>query len=104
MDKIDLNSPLRAALGARSAARLVEKLQLETVGDLLRYYPRKYDQRGKLTDLAALVLGERATVQAKVVKVQERDLGYARGNRGGGRGRGPAQGPGSRRVPTRKTP
>ena len=63
----------------------MEKLDLQTVGDLLRYYPRKYDQRGKLTDLAALVEGERATVWARVVKVTERELG--RGG-GGGKGRG----------------
>ena len=69
MEKITLSSPLKTALGIRAAAKLVEKLELTTVGDLLRYYPRKYDQRGKLTDLAALVVGERATVWAKVVKV-----------------------------------
>jgi len=87
VDKITLSTPLTTALGGRSAARLVEKLELSTVGDLLRYYPRKYDQRGKLTDLAALIVGERATVWAKVVKVTERDLGPARaGNRGKGRG------------------
>ena len=87
MDKITLSTPLTTALGTRAAARLVDKLELETVGDLLRYYPRKYDQRGKLTDLAALVLGERATVWAKVVRVTERDLGHATaGNRGKGRG------------------
>ena len=87
MEKVTLSSPLRTTLGTRSAAKLVEKLQLNTVGDLLRYYPRKYDQRGKLTDLAALIVGERATVWAKVIKVQERDLGYAKaGNRGKGRG------------------
>ncbi len=87
MDKITLSTPLKTALGSRAAGRLVDKLQLLTVGDLLRYYPRKYDQRGKLTDLGSLIVGERATVWAKVVKVTERDLGYARaGNRGKGRG------------------
>jgi ATP-dependent DNA helicase RecG len=87
VEKVDLSTPLSTALGSRSAAKLAEKLQLESVGDLLRYYPRKYDQRGKLTDLAALVVGERATVWARVVKVTERDLGHARaGNRGKGRG------------------
>jgi ATP-dependent DNA helicase RecG len=86
---IDLNTPLKTALGSRSAAKLVEKLDLQTVGDLLRYYPRKYDQRGKLTDLAALVLGERATVWARVVKVTERDLGYQGPAR---RGKGPHRG------------
>ena len=67
MADIDLNSPLKTALGLRAAARLVEKLNLVTVGDLLRYYPRKYDQRGKLTDVASLVVGERARVWARVV-------------------------------------
>ena len=86
MGKIDLNSPLKTALGSRSAAKLVEKLDLQTVGDLLRYYPRKYDQRGKLTDLAALVEGERATVWARVVKVTERELGLAAVRGGKGRG------------------
>ncbi|MET0966793.1 MAG: DEAD/DEAH box helicase, partial [Nakamurella sp.] len=76
MDKITLSSPLKDAIGGRTAAKLVDKLELATVGDLLRYYPRKYDQRGKLTDLASLVVGERATVWAKVIKVTERDLGY----------------------------
>ena len=87
MEHITLSTPLKTALGSRAATRLVEKLELLTVGDLLRYYPRKYDQRGKLTDLGSLVVGERATVWAKVVKVTERDLGHARaGNRGKGRG------------------
>ncbi len=87
MEHVTLSTPLKTALGSRAATRLVEKLELLTVGDLLRYYPRKYDQRGKLTDLGSLVLGERATVWAKVVKVTERELGHARaGNRGRGRG------------------
>ena len=30
-----------------------------TVGDLLRHYPRRYAERGELTDLASLQLGER---------------------------------------------
>ncbi|MEP6559624.1 MAG: ATP-dependent DNA helicase RecG [Nakamurella sp.] len=88
MDKITLNSPLKDAVGGRTAAKLVEKLELSTVGDLLRYYPRKYDQRGKLTDLASLVVGERATVWAKVIKVTERDLGYQGAARGGSGKRG----------------
>ena len=78
MDKIDLTSTLDRVLGGRTAAKLAERIEVRTVGDLLRYYPRKYDQRGKLTDLAALVVGERATVWAKVVTIEERELGYAR--------------------------
>ncbi|WP_420124474.1 ATP-dependent DNA helicase RecG [Nakamurella sp.] len=86
MAQIGLDTPLKGVVGARTANRLTDKLQLATVGDLLRYYPRKYDQRGKLTDLAKLVVGERATVWGRVVRVTERDLGYR--GAGGGRGRG----------------
>ena len=86
MDNIDLTSTLDRAVGGRTAAKLAERIDVRTVGDLLRYYPRKYDQRGKLTDLAELVVGERATVWAKVVTIEERELGYARNRaRAGGK-------------------
>jgi len=88
VQEIGLDTPLKGLIGARTAARLSEKLELVTVGDLLRYYPRKYDQRGKLTDLAKLVVGERATVWGRVVTVTERDLGYRGPNHGAGRGKG----------------
>jgi ATP-dependent DNA helicase RecG len=86
--QIGLDTPLKGLIGARTANRIADKLDLATVGDLLRYYPRKYDQRGKLTDLAKLVVGERATVWGRVVKVTERDLGFRGPNHGRGRGKG----------------
>ncbi|HYN72065.1 MAG TPA: ATP-dependent DNA helicase RecG [Nakamurella sp.] len=86
MDKVDLTSTLDRVVGGRTAAKLAERIEVRTVGDLLRYYPRKYDQRGKLTDLAELVVGERATVWAKVVTIEERELGSARNRaRAGGK-------------------
>jgi ATP-dependent DNA helicase RecG len=86
MDKVDLTSTLERVVGGRTAAKLAERIEVHTVGDLLRYYPRKYDQRGKLTDLAELVVGERATVWAKVVTIEERELGSARNRaRAGGK-------------------
>ena len=86
MDTIDLTSTLDRVVGGRTAAKLAEWIEVRTVGDLLRYYPRKYDQRGKLTDLAELVVGERATVWAKVVTIEERELGHARNrSRSGGK-------------------
>ena len=88
MEKITLSSPLKTALGLRSAAKLVDKLNLTTVGDLLRYYPRKYDQRGKLTDLASLVVGERATVWAKVITDSGTGSGLLRSGETGASGRG----------------
>ncbi len=88
MAQIGLDSQLKGLVGARTANRLADKLELTTVGDLLRYYPRKYDQRGKLTDLAKLVVGDRATVWGRVVRVTERDLGVRGPNHGRGRGKG----------------
>lgn len=77
----ELSSPLGAAIRPRVANALTEKLGLQTVGDLLRYYPRKYLELGRVTDLTELVEGEHATVQAKVVKADVRRIG---GGRSGG--------------------
>ena len=88
MAQIGLDTPLKELVGARTANRLADKLELATVGDLLRYYPRKYDQRGKLTDLAKLVVGERATVWGRVLTVTDRDLGFKGPHQGRGRGKG----------------
>ena len=74
-DKVGLGTPLKRVLGPRAARQLEEKLSLATIGELLRYYPRKYDRRGKLTDLSSLRVGERVTVWASVRSVKERKLG-----------------------------
>src|ERR1700709_517913 len=73
--RIGLDTPLKQVVGPRAAKQLVEKLSLVTVGDLLRHYPRKYDRRGRLTDLSSLKVGERVTVWASVRSVKERRLG-----------------------------
>src|SRR5664279_2865605 len=77
-DPIGLGSALKRVLGVRAAKRLEEKLSLVTVGELLRHYPRKYDRRGKLTDLAGVKIGEKVTVWATVKSVRERQLGPGR--------------------------
>ncbi|WP_125777559.1 ATP-dependent DNA helicase RecG [Antribacter gilvus] len=56
---------LSRAVGPRSANALA-KLGLETVGDLLGHYPRRYADPGRLTDLGSLEIGEHATVMARV--------------------------------------
>jgi len=61
-----LADPLRLVVGDKAAKRLAAALDLHTVGDLLGYYPRRYDKRGELTDLAGLRDGEHVTVQAEV--------------------------------------
>ncbi|WP_067966952.1 ATP-dependent DNA helicase RecG [Nocardiopsis trehalosi] len=76
---ISRDEPLRTTLGATAATKLAAELDLRTAGDLLGYYPRRYAERGELTDLAALAEGEQVTVLADVHSVSRRDL-----RRGGG--------------------
>ncbi|MBI3689103.1 MAG: ATP-dependent DNA helicase RecG [Actinobacteria bacterium] len=65
---------LETVLGGKTAAALARQLDLHTVGDLLRHYPRRYDERAGLTDLSQLVIGEQVTVLAEVVKVTTRRM------------------------------
>ena len=76
--RVGLDTPLRGVIGVRAANLLADKLELTTVGELLRHYPRKYDRRGKLTDLSSLKVGERVTVWARVKSVKDRQLGPGR--------------------------
>ncbi len=64
-----LTEPLAAVLGEKTAASLAKEIGTETVGQLLNYRPRKWLERGELTELAQLVPGEAATVIAQVHKV-----------------------------------
>jgi ATP-dependent DNA helicase RecG len=64
---------LSAVLGARTAGPL-GKLGLQTVGDLLRHYPRRYGDPGTLTDMDKLVLGEHVTVMARVARASVRSM------------------------------
>jgi len=66
--------PLRLVVGDKAAKRLASLLDLHTVGDLLGYYPRRYDRRGELTDLAGLRDGEYVTVQAEVASASTRPM------------------------------
>jgi ATP-dependent DNA helicase RecG len=66
--------PLRLVIGDKAAKRLAAALDLHTVGDLLGYYPRRYDKRGELTDLVGLRDGDYVTVQAEVASVSTRRM------------------------------
>jgi ATP-dependent DNA helicase RecG len=68
-----LDQPLDRAVGDKAAKRLAA-LELETAGDLLRHYPRRYARRGELSDLDGLIEGEYVTVMAEVEKVQGRRI------------------------------
>lgn len=73
-DAVALTTGLGQVIGLRAARQLRDKLALDTVGDLLRHYPRRYNKRGELTDLAALKVGDRVTVSATVKSVRERRM------------------------------
>jgi len=62
-------SKLDRAIGGKAAAALEKAFGLETVGDLLTYFPRSLQDTGELTDFSSLRLGEHVTVVAKVLKV-----------------------------------
>jgi ATP-dependent DNA helicase RecG len=71
---------LKSAVGDRAAKVLERTLGLRTVGDLLRHYPRRYQERGDLTDLADLALEDEVTVLAEVAKVSRRQFRARRGS------------------------
>jgi ATP-dependent DNA helicase RecG len=75
----DLDSPLRELLGQKTADALATQLELSTVGELLRHYPRRYAERGKLTDLGNLELGEHVTVMAEIRSVNKRRMRQRKG-------------------------
>ena len=76
-----VRDPLDRAVGAKAAKALNDAFGLQTAGDLLRHYPRRYATRGELTDLASLREGEHVTVLAKVAFSQRRLNGTRRGQR-----------------------
>lgn len=65
---VNLETALVDVLGTKSANVIEAELGLSTVGQLLRHYPRRYDQRGALTEMAALNIGDHVTVQAQIKK------------------------------------
>ena len=63
---VTLETSLKGVIGDRTAAALKQALQLESVGDLLRHYPRRYIARGELSDISTLVEGDEVTILAAV--------------------------------------
>ncbi|MEY5144745.1 MAG: hypothetical protein RL745_106 [Actinomycetota bacterium] len=69
---------LNGVVGAKTASAL-SKMGVTTVEDLLRHYPRRYLQRGQMTDLGSLSVGDSATVFAEVASVDARPMRNRRG-------------------------
>ncbi len=75
-----LDARLSGVLGGRTAAAITKGLGLETVGDLLTHYPRRYARRGELTALAALPLDENVTIVGEVLDTRERTMRNRKGS------------------------
>jgi ATP-dependent DNA helicase RecG len=71
---VELRDKLTRVLGAKTAKALAGALDIHTVSDLLRHYPRRYAERGELTDIAGLEVGEHATVMARIENVNKRRM------------------------------
>ena len=76
-----LDTRLDRLLGAKTAKALDNALDLRTAGDLLRHYPRRYVERGELTDLSELRVDEHATVIAEIESVTSRSYKDRRSGR-----------------------
>lgn len=80
MPSLSLDTVLGDALGAKTAGVFQRAFGIETVGDLLSHYPRRYARRGELTPIASLPLGEQVTIVAEVRSVTERPMRQRRGS------------------------
>ncbi len=76
-DLHDIDVARLAGVGDRRRAGLAA-MEIETVGDLLTHYPRRYLDRTRQASIAELVEGEEAAIVVKVVRTGSRRL---RGNR-----------------------
>jgi ATP-dependent DNA helicase RecG len=71
---------LVGAVGGK-AAKALGTLGITTVEGLLTHYPRRYEERGRLTELASLRVGEPVTVLARVASVTTRELPHRPGQK-----------------------
>src|SRR3954453_904758 len=69
-----MDTDLVRVLGPKTAKVMADQLQLRTVRDLLRHYPRRYARRGEITKLDDLQVGDRVTVLAQIRKVSTRSM------------------------------
>ncbi|MCK6080885.1 ATP-dependent DNA helicase RecG [Microbacterium sp. EYE_5] len=74
-----LDTPLGPTVGETASKALKRAFGMLTVGDLLAHYPRRYAQRGELTPIDALPVGELVTIVAEVRSASVRQM---RGRRG----------------------
>ncbi len=77
---VSLDSRLDGIVGGKTAKALGKAFEMRTVRDLLWHIPRRLEDKGELTDLSRLRVGEHATVLARVESVNAATY-LARGRR-----------------------
>ena len=73
-----MGEPLAKVLGARTAKVLAAGLKVETTGELLRHYPRRYLALGELTQISSLPMDEAVSLVAEVKSVSVRQMATKR--------------------------
>ncbi|CDK01193.1 ATP-dependent DNA helicase RecG [Microbacterium sp. C448] len=80
MSSVVLETRLEGVVGGKTSAALERAFGMRTVGDLLAHYPRRYAQRGELTPIRDLPVGEQVTIVAEVVSAGERRMQARKGS------------------------
>lgn len=76
-----LEESVGVLLAGKTAATLRTALDIETVEDLLRHFPRRYLERGELSDIHSLVVGEHVSLVARIVSVHQHNFSSRPGTR-----------------------
>jgi ATP-dependent DNA helicase RecG len=74
-----LENKVSAVVGDRTAKVLETTFGIQSIGDLMRHYPRRYMVRGELSDISALHEGDETTILAQVYSASTRPM---RGRKG----------------------
>ena len=75
-----LSTSLSSLIGGKTASVFASSLGLITADDLLRHYPRRYAERGRLTDLGQIADGDSVTIVAEIKSVTSRPMSAKRGS------------------------
>lgn len=70
----NLESKVVDVVGDRTAKVLADAFGIETVGDLMRHYPRRYMVRGELSEISELKEGDEVTILAEVYSSANRPM------------------------------
>ncbi len=74
-----VNRSLKELIGGKTAAALSKSFGIETAGELLNHYPRRYAERGQLTSFDRIEIGKPVTIMATISAVTARRMKTKRG-------------------------